>query len=531
MVMEYVNVKHGRQEPRKIHPVVDEVLAPTNGVMCYQEQVMRILNRVGNIELSSAYKCIKAISKKKLKTIAEFREQYIEGSKQNGIPRQTATELFDLIEKFAGYGFNRSHSVAYGAVAYQTAYLKAHYPCEFMAALLSCGMEDSNRIAEHVDDCRRMKINVRPPDVNSSDVEFGVVGKELSFGLGAVKGVGESAVQAIVTERAENGPYRDIYDLTERIDPKVLNKAALETLIKAGALDSLGAGRARHMAALDRAVQAAQARQRDKARGQKNLFGGDDEPGRSDAAPMSLPEANDWTHSQKLAHEKEVLGFYLTSHPLTEHAEALARFAGTTAMELKGLPERSEVMLAGMVSAIKKAQTKKPSRNGHTRYVNFDFEDPSGVVRCIMWPEEFARAGHLVEQDALRFIKGRVDQRGREPNVIVDQIMTLEDVEKTFTDRLAVKFQQGLHDEQDMRRVRDVLARHPGLAEVVLVAETPDDASPGRRLRFVLAAPDALRVACTPELKSELAQAIGENHFKFHAAPVRKNGPARNGGR
>src|SRR5690606_19797612 len=177
MVMDYVNVKHRRQEIAKVHPLVDEVLEETYGVMVYQEQVMRILNRVGGIELSAAYRCIKAISKKKLKIIAEFRDEYVKGAKERGVDEKAAVDLFELIEKFAGYGFNKSHSVAYGAIAYQTAYLKAHYPPEFMAALLSCGMESSDRISEHTDDARRMGLEVLPPDVNRSGVEFSVVGE------------------------------------------------------------------------------------------------------------------------------------------------------------------------------------------------------------------------------------------------------------------------------------------------------------------------------------------------------------------
>ncbi len=256
-----------------------------------------------------------------------------------------------------------------------------------------------------------MKIAVLPPDVNTSEVEFAVVGDKLSFGLGAVKGVGEHAVQELVAERQAKGLYKNIFDLTERLDPKVLTKGALEILIKAGALDSLGPNRAQHIAALERAVQSASARQRDKARGQKSLFGGggDDEPGVAQDAVV-LPDVPDWTHAQKLVAEREVLGFYLTSHPLTEHAEMLERFASHVTSELVNLDDRAEVSLAGMVSSIKKAQTKKPSRNGNTKYVNFDFEDPHGMVRCILWPEEFARMGHLVEQDAICYIKGRVDR-------------------------------------------------------------------------------------------------------------------------
>ena len=535
MVMDYVNVKNGRQQIAKIHPIVDEILAETYGVMVYQEQVMRILNRLGGIELSSAYRCIKAISKKKLKIIAAFREQFIDGSQQRGVEAKVAVNLFDLIEKFAGYGFNKSHSTAYGAVAYQTAYLKAHYPEEFMAALLSCGMESSDRIAEHVDDCRRMGIEVLPPDVNRSDVEFSVVtaanksaktAGQLTFGLGAIKGVGEAAVARMVEERHAGGRFTSIFDLTERVDPKSLNRTTLEALIKAGALDSLGPNREQHMLAVERATQAAAALHRDRKRGQKNLFG-DEETASGTAEELSLPDATDWTRSRKLAAEKEVFGFYLTSHPLTERAAELGRFATQTTADLTQLEDRDEVLLAGMISSIKKATTKKPSRNGNSRYVNFDFEDPHGIVRCIMWPEQFAQQGNLVQPELICFVKGRIDRRGREPNVIVDRLLTLEDAEKEFTSLVAIKFQKGLHTAEDMTRVRDILNRFPGKTEVHIIVDSADENAPNQRVRYILSPPSALRVSCGPHFREELEQALGNDHFRFHAAQKRTNGTQR----
>ncbi|HWL06902.1 MAG TPA: DNA polymerase III subunit alpha, partial [Planctomicrobium sp.] len=276
MVMTYVNVKHGREPIPKVHPIVDGVLDETYGVMVYQEQVMRILNRLGGIELASSYKCIKAISKKNLEIMAGYREQFVAGAQTHGMPKEQSQGIWDLIEKFAGYGFNKSHSTAYGAIAYQTAYLKAHYPEEFMAALLSCGMESSERIFEHTDDARRMGIEIVPPDVNISDVEFSIIIEEnakedvkrrVSFGLGAIKGVGLTAVEALVAERNANGKFKDIFDLCERVDPKLLTKSVVETLVKAGALDRFGPSRAQHSMVIDRAVQAAVSRQKDKARG------------------------------------------------------------------------------------------------------------------------------------------------------------------------------------------------------------------------------------------------------------------------
>ena len=473
MVMEYVDVKHKRKQPRKVHPLVDEVLAETYGVMVYQEQVMRILNRVGNIELSSAYRCIKAISKKKLKDIAAFREEYISGAKANGIDEKAAINLFELIEKFAGYGFNKSHSTAYGLIAYETAYLKAHFPVEFMAALLSCGMESSERINEHVDDARRMKIDVLPPDVNRCEVEFSMVDGTITFGLGAIKGVGKSSLQTLVDERDRNGRFRDIFDLTERVDPRVLGKSTLETLIKAGALDSFGPNRARHLAVVERAVQAAQTRHRDRARGQKSLFETDAHHSSDESASqLGVAEMPDWTHSQKLAAEKEVLGFYLTSHPLTSFSAQLECHATHRNRDLNDLDEGTDVLIGGMISSIRKAATKKPSRNGHTRYANFDFEDPTGIVRCIIWPEDYARYEDVVQTETICLLQGRIDRRGHQQNVIVNRLITLDQADREFTSQVAVKFQRGMHTERDMQRVRDILSRNPGRTEVVLVVDS-----------------------------------------------------------
>ena len=549
MVMTYVNVKHGREPVPTVHPIVDDVLAETYGVMVYQEQVMRILNRLGGIELASSYKCIKAISKKKHDIMAAFHEQFLEGAQTQGMAKQQAQEIWDLIEKFAGYGFNKSHSTAYGAIAYQTAFLKAHYPEEFMAALLSCGMESSDRISEHTDDCRRMGIDILPPDVNQSDVEFSVIIepgtdeqaepiRKLAFGLGAVKGVGEAAMQAIVDERTAQGAFSNIFDLCERLDLKHMTKGVLEALIKAGALDTFGPNRAQHTLVIDRAVQSAAAKQRDKARGQLSLFGDNASSGGVED-DVAMPPAEDWTHSQKLTAERDVLGFYLTSHPLTEFADQIEAFTQQTTKDLRDLGDGKDVLLGGMVSAIKKATTKNPSRNGNSKYVNFDLEDAQGVVRCILWPDDFASQGDKVEADNIVVVKGRIDARGREPNLIVNKLLTLDEAEKEFTKQVAIKFQRGLHTEDDMKRVRDILARFPGRTPVVIVVETldPKPTSPNgngavngeaatpsengssrvNRLRAVLAT--SLQVSARADLKEELRTALGEGGYRFQAAP------------
>lgn len=529
MVMDYVDVKNKRKEPAKIHPVVDEVLEETYGVMVYQEQVMRILNRVGGLGLREAYKCIKAISKKKLAIIAKFKEEYLDGARERDIDVGIADSLFTLIEKFAGYGFNKSHSTAYGLVSYQTAFLKAHYPAEFMAALLSCGMESSDRMSEHTDDARRQNIEIVPPDVNRSFVEFAVEEaddgeKRVLFGLGAVKGLGEEAMQALVDAREEGGPFRDIFDLAERVDPKWMTKSILEVLIKAGALDKLGPNRGQHTAVIERAIGSAVQKAKDKARGQKSLFGddpvGDDEEG----VESSLPEMEDWTQAQRLAGEKEVYGFYLTSHPLTQIADRLDRLVAHKTKELGDLEDGEDVIIGGMISAIKKAATKKPSRNGHTRYANFDFEDPSGIVRCIIWPEDYARAEEKVVPEAICIIRGRVDRRGREPNVIVNQLLTLEEAEKQFTQHVVITLRRGFHNDSDVRQAKDVVGRFPGKTSVYLAVDSVDDEQPGGRLRYMLMPPQDMKVSCSAEFTDELARVVGRENIRFHANLKKKSG-------
>ena len=529
MVLEYVEVKNGRKKPREVHPVVDEVLRETYGVMVYQEQVMRILNRVGNVELASAYKCIKAISKKKQSIIDSFHDDYINGAKANEIPTALADKLWNLIVAFAGYGFNKSHSTAYGLIAYETAYLKAHYPVEFMAALLSCEMESTERISEHVDDARRQKIEVLPPDVNRSEVEFGIDGDSITFGMGAIKGVGEAALQTIVDERKENGPFRDIFDLAERIESKALNRSALEALVKVGALDSMPGTRAQQTEVIERALQAALSRQKDKASGQMNLFGGDDDPKDGEEVTVSLPDVPDWPQSQKLAAEREALGFYLTSHPLNQYSRRIARYAQTKTRQLADLEDAESVTVTGMVGAIKIATAKKTNANGQNKYANFDLEDPTGIVRCIAWPSDYSRYESLIKPESIIVVQGKVDRRGREPNLIINRMFSLDDADREFTSQVAIKFERGVHQRDDLEAVHRVIKKYPGSTGVVLVVDSlapaaseqsaTYEASNGR-LRYILTTGTTCDVSVSRDFREELVEAIGERFFEFKVGKI-----------
>jgi DNA polymerase-3 subunit alpha len=337
-------------------------------------------------------------------------------------------------------------------------------------------------------------------------------------------------VAGIVREREAAGPFKDMFDLCERVDPKQLTKGNLEILIKAGALDRFGVDRAHLLALCDRAIQNALSKHRDKQAGQKNLFGGEDAKQADKPIAIAVPDVPPMTHSQKLAAEKEVFGFYLTSHPLTEYSDKLQLYSTHSAPDLQTLNDGAEVRLGGMISAIKKTNTKKPSRNGHTRYANFDFEDVKGSVRCIMWPEDFAKFGEQVKTETICFLEAKVDRRGREPNLIVHNLITLEEADKRFTDQVAIKFQRGLHGPDDIDKVRAILRRYPGRCGVAVVVESFDEKNPAVKLRYLLAPGQDVKVAADGRLAEELQQILGAGNVRFLSAPKRRSNGANGNG-
>ena len=516
MVDDYVAVKHGRKRAEYPHPVMKEVLEETHGVMVYQEQVMRILERLGGIELSSAYTCIKAISKKKIETIAAFREKFVEGAKAKGLPKSEAEELFGLIEKFAGYGFNKSHSTAYALLAWQTAYLKTHFPLEFMAALLSGDITGRNfkkkdALVEHIEDCRRMGIDVAPPDVNASGVDFTVAEGRILFGMSAIKGCGVPASQAILAERQKGGPYRDLDNFCGRLDPSVVNKTAVESLAKAGALDSLGGHRAAILAGIERALAAGASRLADRKSGQKNLFDALDpapaspSPAAKAADTSSLPDVPPLTDLEMRSHEKEVLGYYVHSHPLAEYAGIMSALCSHGTADLAGAKAKSEVVIGGLVAALKLSNVKQ-ARPGstHTRYGMFDLEDMDGIVRSICWPEDYARLGAFLQPDAVVVVSGSVDRRAgsEETNLIVNDLVPIAEVWTKPVRQVTVKLTEPLHDIGTLNRLAEILRRHAGPIPLRLVLDLAD----GRR---VLLEADRHTVGWSHQLHAELEGLLG----------------------
>jgi DNA polymerase-3 subunit alpha len=519
MVDDYIEVKHGRKKPEYKHPVMEEILGETHGVMVYQEQVMRILNRLGGIELAAAYTCIKAISKKKLPLIEKNKAQFVQGSQEKGLAKQDAEELFGLIEKFAGYGFNKSHSTAYALVAYITAYLKAHYPVEFMAALLTSDISNRNfthkdSLVEHIEDCQRMKIEVVPPDVNRSGVEFGVAEGKIIFGLSAIKGCGGNAAEAIVAARKAKGSFKSLFDFCERLDAGSVGRGSIESLIKAGAFDSLNAPRSRLFAILDRALQSGAAVAADRRRGQKGLFGDDDEEEQQATANASLPDIPEWEERDRLTKEKEVLGFYLSSHPLAQYAKTLSTYCSHNNVEAAALKHRTEVMLGGMLAAIKVAHTKNPQPGKPSKYAMFDLEDMAGIMRCIVWPEQYAQVGDLVQPDAILVVLGVIDKRpgSEEANLIVNELIPLEELEARYTRGVLVRVIEQTHGLRGLEQLHEILRGYPGKCELQLLLCLAD----GTRVPMQCT---GMRVAIDPEMRQRVQDLLGPENFRLLPAP------------
>lgn len=522
MVDAYINRKHGREKPTYPHPLMEEILAETYGVMCYQEQIMRILNRLGGIELSSAYACIKAISKKKQEIIDQRQADFLRGAQERGVSEAVAREIFGLITYFGGYGFNKSHSAAYALVGYQTAYLKTHYTPEFMAALLSSEVEDGNKrdsLVEHVEDARRLGVAVLPPDVNAGEADFTVRNGEIVFGLVAIKGLGRGAALEIVRARTEGGPFRDVFDFCERIDGKVVPRSAIERLIKAGAMDAFG-HRAQLLHVLPRALQAASERQHDLRQGQRNLFDSfAEESSAAASTDVSLPDIPPWSESEKLKNEKEALDFYFSSHPLAQHDEVLQRFRTHTAGHLDNLEANVEVILGGMLTQVRFMNTKN-ARNGNSRYVRCKLEDFTGVVECVMWPDDLARHKDDFVDDRVCFLKGTVEKTRERPGLILSRLLSIEQAERELTKGLHLLVTLGLSGPQEIDAISRVLKRARGNCPVYLTVRD------GVGKRTVLKLGEEFRINPATFPVSEMEMILGSGSVKFAGAA---NGNGRNG--
>ena len=494
MVDSYVNRKHGKEQWQDAHPVMTDVLSETYGVMVYQEQIMRILNRLGGIELSKAYACIKAISKKITDKIDAFRADFLDGCLRNGVDRPTAEDIFDKIVFFAGYGFNKSHTAAYAQIGYQTAYLKTHYTAEFMAALLSSEIDDGNKrdvMVEHIADARKLGVEVQPPDVNKGQPGFDVVNGKIVFGLTAIKGLGRGAACEIVRAREAGGPFRDLFEFCERVDLRAVPRAGIERMIKAGAMDCFGKDkRAALTLTLPRAAQAADDKAADKRRGQGSMFDSFDAPadgpgggGGGFKAGEGLSDCPEWSDADKLKFEKEALDFYISSHPLAGCDEQLRQFRTHDAAGVGRLDAGVEAKLGGIVVQLD-TRVVKAGRNQGARFALFRLEDLTGQVKCVLWSDQFARYKDDIGEDKVVLLDGKVERRegSSEAELIVSKVTTLDQAKQDLTKGVVLRLAYG-EDEEHLRKLDGlalVLKRYRGGCPVWLEVRDPA----GRKARL-----------------------------------------------
>jgi DNA polymerase III subunit alpha len=462
MVTDFVDCKHGRKEVVYMLPDLEPILKDTYGVIVYQEQVMKIASVLASYTMAEADGLRKAMGKKIAAMMAEHRERFVKGATKNGHDEEKSKALFDLMEKFGGYGFNKSHSAAYALIAYQTAYLKAHYPVEFIAALLTSEMHSIDGVVKYINECRSHQIEVLPPDINAGDQTFTVAEDKIQFGLVAVKNVGEGAVEAIVEERRANGPYGSLFEFCERVDLRRVNKRVVESLIACGALDSTGARRSQMMAVLEEALDYGQKVQKERCDPQMGLFD-DGVDCNLSVTPPALIQIPEWDEKERLGKEKEALGFYISGHPLTRHAKTMAKFSTATTESLGDVPDGQMVRIGGMVAASKVIRTKKEELMAFVQ-----LEDLLGSVEVIVFPSVYGACQELLGDDLPVLVQGKVQQDEKGTKILADTVIPAEKAEKMWTAKIQFNIDTARTDKAVLTELRDVLRRHPGDCQGVL---------------------------------------------------------------
>ena len=512
----FIDRKDGKEEIEYDTPKLEPILHSTYGVIAYQEQVMRIASDLAGFTMGEADVLRKAMGKKIASVMEAQREKFLTGAVERGLAAEVARKIWDLMEYFAGYGFNKSHSAAYALLAYQTAYLKANHPACFMAALLTIERQNTDKVALYLGECRDLGVKVLPPDVNESEWAFTVTPAGVRFGLGAIKNVGDGAVESILAARRESGRLTSLNRLCEDVDLRLVNKRVLESLVKAGAFDGLcgddaasgnGTGRRRRsaqlLAAVDGAIEHGSRRQRNRDRGQHELFG-ESEAVQADGTAMRLPDVPPWTEGEQLAFEKEALGLYLSGHPIDRFRKELDR-AGVRSIEALDQPAASATV-AGIVSQRRDLKTKK----GDPMAV-VTVEDRGGRLEAVVFPEAFRKYGRLLDVDALVTVDGKLEIDEDTARLIVSEVRPVDAVLSAAGRPLAIRLAAPPADRATLEALRSVFGRHPGNGRVALEIELRGQ-SPPLRVRARL---NRVRVQPSERLAEDVEKVCGKGALSW----------------
>jgi DNA polymerase III subunit alpha len=472
MIDDFIDRKWGRKKVEYELPELEELLKETLGVIVYQEQVMQIANVLAGYSLGEADLLRRAMGKKIPAEMAAQRERFVKGAVERGFPEKKIVKIFDLMEQFAGYGFNKSHSAAYALLAYQTAYLKTHHPVEFMAALLTSQMGNTDNVVKYINECREMEIPVEPPNINVSDSNFTPHGSAIRFGLAAVKNVGRNAIDAISAARKELGHFSSIFEFCEKVDLRLMNKRVLESFIKAGAMDEFG-NRAQLMNVLDKAIERAQKVQRDAELGQHGLFGiFQDEQVNGNAE--KLPAIPEWDEHERLASEKEVLGFFITGHPLEKYREKLEDFRALTTENINAMTTgtgRDEIHTAGMISGLRVLKSRKGDL-----YAQAVLEDMTGTSEAVVFPDAYKKLHAILKQEIPMLVRASIRvEEGANPKVIISQLTPLEEAQPKLPRSIRIRVSLESATEATVDALHSICRERKGEAKVLFDVERSGD--------------------------------------------------------
>jgi len=509
MVDDYIAGKHGQKKVKYQHKILQEILESTYGIMVYQDQIMLIANRLAGMPMSHALSLIKAIGKKKKEIIDSYHDEFLRGTEKNRIPASRAEEIFRLINYFGGYGFNKSHSTAYAKISFQTAYLKTHYPVEFMAALLSSEINDTDKMVFLIEECRRMGIEILPPDINKSSAEFAVEGNAIRFGLSAIKGVGTRAIESIIKSREELKGFNDLYNFCENVDLRLVNKAVIESLIKAGSFDSTGHNRATLFSVIDNALRVGSEVQKDKSAGQLTFFRALDNSGQ--IQKYAIQPQEQWPESKLLAAEKEALGFYITSHPLAQHEDVMKRYSTISTSQIEEAQENREVTIGGIITGAKKRVIRNGASAGQ-KMASFFLEDLQGKVDCVAFSKVFDQYEKYIKKDTIIFVRGRVSRRREPPSIIVDEVIPLEKAPEKLTSSVTVTIRCAGAKDSILDNLKNILLAHPGSCPVYLRMQTRENQE------HLIRVDSSFNVSASADLQKKIDQLLGKGHLQFAGA-------------
>jgi DNA polymerase III subunit alpha len=503
MIDDFIQRKHGKAQVEYLLPELEPILKETYGIIVYQEQVMQIASTIAGFSLGLADLLRRAMGKKKPEVMAEQREIFLKGAVEHGFDHKKAEEIFELMAYFAGYGFNKSHSAAYALIAYWTAYLKAHYPREYMAALLTSEVQNTDKVIRYINESRDMGISILSPDVNDSYRDFRVVGEAIRFGLAAVKNVGDNAIEAIIEAREANGAFKSLYDFCQRVNLKVVNRRVIESLIKCGAFDATGETRAQMMAGVDEYLEAGQKRQRDREDGQISMFDDNEEAVQPvyRPRPLAVPE---WEESQLLAHEKEVIGFYITGHPLTRYERQLRLYAIANTQTLGEFQDGDKLSLGGMVFKTRLQTTRKGDRMAFVT-----LEDVQGQVDVIVFPEVYKEFGAVLETDQPVLVRGIVDWGEDKAKIIADRIVLLSEAAERLSPEVHISLQTLGLNRDTLGQLKSILQNAPGASSVYVHLLFPDERE------VVVVSEERLQVAPSEGLVQHIESLFGQEVVHF----------------